>query len=78
MNFDPSGDTRETVNSMSTVRGLDMLADVAVARQQREKEGDSDAAGIREYQATMHWRGLVRPHAELRKIGTSVEDAIEL
>ena len=49
MNFDPSGDTRETLNSMSTVRGLDMLADVAVARQQREKEGDSDAAGIREF-----------------------------
>ena len=31
---------------------LDMLADVAVARRQREKEGDSDAAGIREYQAS--------------------------
>ena len=66
MNFDPSGDNRETQNGMSSVRrpdtrNLDMFADVAVARRQREKEGfDSDAAGIREYQATMHWRGGTR------------------
>ena len=56
-----------------------MFADVAVARRQREKEGfDSDAAGIREYQATMHWRGLTRPNAALRKKGASADEAIEL
>ena len=69
---------------MSTVRrpdtrNLDMFADVAVARRQREKEGfNSDAAGIREYQSTMHWRGLTRPNAALRKKGASADEAIEL
>lgn len=55
-----------------------MLVDVAVARRQREKDGDSEVAGIREYLATMHWRGLTRPNAELRKKGASAEEAIEL
>eukprot|EP01048_Picozoa_sp_COSAG05_P029298 COSAG05_NODE_9564_length_615_cov_6.393411_1_plen_152_part_01 len=33
----------------------------------------SDAAGIREYQSTMHWRGLTRPNAALRKKGASAD-----
>ena len=41
-----------------------------------EKEGDSDAAGIRAYQATMLWRGLTRPNAELRKTEASAEEAM--
>ena len=51
----------------------------AATRRQREKEGfNSDAAGIREYQSTMHWRGLTRPNAALRKKGASADEAIEL
>ena len=86
--FDASDANRETQNGLSSITGfprqpdtrnLDMFADVAVARRQREKEGfNSDAAGIREYQSTMHWRGLTRPNAALRKKGASADEAIEL
>ena len=57
--FDASDANRETQNGLSSITGfprqpdtrnLDMFADVAVARRQREKEGfNSDAAGIREW-----------------------------
>ena len=65
MNFDPSGDNRETQNAMSSVRrpdtrNLDMLAAVAVARQNRIKEGDNETAEIREYMATLPFRGISR------------------
>ena len=62
--FDPSGDSREGRRAMSTVlpqgSNLDMLADVAVARQNRIREGANETAEIREYVATMKWRGVNR------------------
>ena len=86
MNFDPSGDNRETQNSMSSVRrpdtrNLDMLAAVAVASQNRIKEGDNETAEIREYMATLPYRGISRAltgaNPQLDK-GLSATDAIEL
>ena len=86
MNFDPSGDNRETQNSMSSVRrpdtrNIDMLAAVAVARQNRIKEGDNETAEIREYMATLPFRGISRAttgaNPKLDK-GLSAAYAIEL
>ena len=88
MNFDPSGDNRETQNAMSSVRrpdtrNLDMLAAVAVARQNRIKEGDNETAEIREYMATLPFRGVSRAttgaNPKLDKgLHVSAADAIEL
>ena len=86
MNFDPSGDNRETQIAMSSIRrpdtrNIDMLAAVAVARQNRIKEGDNETAEIREYVATLPFRGISRAttgaNPKLDK-GSSATDAIEL
>ena len=87
--FDASGEMRETRNMLSSVipntqpntRNLDMLSAVAVARQNREREGDNETAEIREYMATLPFRGISRAatgaNPQLDK-GLSAQDAIEL
>jgi len=54
---------------------------VAVARQNRIKEGDNETAEIREYMATLPFRGISRAttgaNPKLDK-GLSAADAIEL
>ena len=87
--FDPTAEVRNTRNALSSVisntqpntRNLDMLAAVAVARQNRIKEGDNQTAEIREYMATLPFRGISRgatgANPQLDK-GLSAQDAIEL
>ena len=87
--FDPTAEVRNTRNALSSVipntqsntRNLDMLAAVAVARQNREREGDNETAEIREYMATLPFRGISRgatgANPQLDK-GLSAQDAIEL
>ena len=87
--FDPTAEVRNTRNALSSVipntqsntRNLDMLAAVAVARQNREREGDNETAEIREYMATLPFRGISRgatgANRQLDK-GLSAQDAIEL
>ena len=87
--FDPTAEVRNTRNSLSSIipntqpntRNLDMLAAVAVARQNRIKEGDNQTAEIREYMATLPFRGISRgatgANPQLDK-GLSAQDAIEL
>ena len=87
--FDASGEMRETRNMLSSVipntqpntRNLDMLAAVAVARQNRIKEGDNETAEIREYMATLPYRGISRgatgANPQLDK-GLSAQNAIQL
>ena len=66
--FDASGEMRETRNMLSSVipntqpntRNLDMLAAVATARQNRVREGENDSSEIREYMATLPFRGISR------------------
>ena len=88
-NFDPTAEVRKTRNALSSIipntqpntRNLDMLAAVAVARQNREREGDNETAEIREYMATLPFRGISRgatgANPQLDK-GLSAQDAIEL
>ena len=87
--FDPTADVRNTRHALSSIipntqpntRNLDMLATVSVARQNREREGDNETAGIREYMATLPFRGISRgatgANPQLDK-GLSAQDAIEL
>ena len=87
--FDPTAEVRNTRNALSSVipntqsntRNLDMLAAVAVARQNREREGDNETAEIREYMATLPFRGISRgatgANPQLDK-GLSAQNAIEL
>ena len=87
--FDPTAEVRNTRNALSSIipntqpntRNLDMLAAVAVARQNREREGDNETAEIREYMATLPFRGISRgatgANPQLDK-GLSAQDAIEL
>ena len=87
--FDPTAEVRNTRHALSSIipntqpntRNLDMLAAVAVARQNREREGDNETAGIREYMATLPFRGISRAatgaNPQLDK-GLSVQTAIEL
>ena len=87
--FDPTAEVRNTRNALSSVipntqpntRNLDMLSAVAVARQNRIKEGDNQTAEIREYMATLPFRGISRgatgANPQLDK-GLSAQDAIEL
>ena len=88
-NFDPTAEVRNTRNALSSVipntqpntRNLDMLAAVAVARQNREREGDNETAEIRGYMATLPFRGISRgatgANPQLDK-GLSAQDAIQL
>ena len=87
--FDPTAEVRNTRNALSSIipntqpdtRNLDMLAAVAVARQNREREGDNETAEIREYMATLPFRGISRgatgANPQLDK-GRSAQNAIEL
>ena len=87
--FDPTAEVRNTRNALSSVipntqsntRNLDMLAAVAVARQNREREGDNETAEIREYMATLPFRGISRgatgANPQLDK-GLSAQNAIQL
>ena len=87
--FDPTAEVRNTRNALSSIipntqpntRNLDMLAAVAVARQNRIKEGDNQTAEIREYMATLPFRGISRgatgANPQLDK-GLSAQNAIEL
>ena len=87
--FDPTAEVRNTRNALSSVipntqpntRNLDMLSAVAVARQNREREGDNETAEIREYMATLPFRGISRgatgANPQLDK-GLSAQNAIEL
>ena len=87
--FDPTAEVRNTRNALSSVipntqsntRNLDMLAAVAVARQNREREGDNETAEIREYMATLPFRGISRgatgANPQLDK-GLSAQDVIQL
>ena len=66
--FDPTAEVRNTRNALSSVipntqpntRNLDMLAAVATARQNRVREGENDSSEIREYMATLPFRGISR------------------
>ena len=87
--FDPTAEVRNTRNALSSVipntqsntRNLDMLAAVAVARQNREREGNNETAEIREYMATLPFRGISRAATGANPqldTGLSAQDAIEL
>ena len=87
--FDPTAEVRNTRNALSSVipntqpntRNLDMLSAVAVARQNRIKEGENQTAEIREYMATLPFRGISRgatgANPQLDK-GLSAQNAIQL
>ena len=55
------------------------LVERSLARHEYISAGASESCtSSREYQSTMHWRGLTRPNAALRKKGASADEAIEL
>ena len=66
--FDPTAEVRNTRHALSSIipntqpntRNLDMLAAVATARQNRVREGENDSSEIREYMATLPFRGISR------------------